>query len=34
MGNDIYILPLLLLLYAVAMHFYTAPITQLYKPVL
>jgi hypothetical protein len=32
MGNDVYIVPLLLLMYAIAMHFYTAPITQLYKP--
>lgn len=33
LGADVYILPLLMLLYAIAMHFYTAPITQLYKPV-
>ena len=32
MGNDVFIVPLLLLMYAIAMHFYTAPITQLYKP--
>ena len=26
-GNDIYLLPFLILLYLIAMHFYTAPIT-------
>lgn len=34
LGNDLYLLPIMLVLYAVAMHFYTAPINQLYKPVL
>jgi hypothetical protein len=32
LGNDLYIIPLLLLLYLISMHFYTAPITHLYKP--
>lgn len=34
LGNDVYLLPIMLALYAVAMHFYTSPINQLYKPVL
>lgn len=27
LGNDVYIVPVLLVFYAVTMHFYTAPIT-------